>query len=128
MQRKSIKLAVYVDLDPVPGTFDSAESAQNVVRGILNSRIPHYNPIVMIESEDVDRELVPLKIKSVSFQDSENRYGNKEAVATLEDGTQAVAFAWFDDELTFRPEELVGLTIERARDLKQERDIRYLRS
>lgn len=46
MERERIKLEVYVDLDPVPGTFHSKESAQNTVRNILNSAIPHYNPTV----------------------------------------------------------------------------------
>lgn len=49
-----IKLAVYTNLDPVPGTFHSAESAQNVVRGLLKQRLPEsYHPMVSIESSDV---------------------------------------------------------------------------
>ena len=68
------------------------------------------------------------RIKSVTFQDSENRYGDKEAVAIMEDGTEQLVFAWFSDELSFREEELVAMTIEQARDLKQERDIAYLQS
>lgn len=47
--RTRIKLAVYVDLDPIPGTFHTAESAQHCVRNILNDRIEHYNPTVSIE-------------------------------------------------------------------------------
>lgn len=39
---------VYVDLDPVPGTFHSQESAQNSIRGILLRAIPHYNPMVSL--------------------------------------------------------------------------------
>jgi hypothetical protein len=46
MERKRILLHVYVDLDPMPGTFHTTESAQNAVRSILNDRISHYNPIV----------------------------------------------------------------------------------
>lgn len=68
------------------------------------------------------------KIAEVKFQDSDNRYGNKEAIAVMEHGGKEFAFAWFDDELTFRPDELIGLTIEEARDLKQARDIAYLQS
>lgn len=52
MERKRIKLEVYVDLDPVPGTFHSKESARNVVANILNERIPHYNPMVSTTSEE----------------------------------------------------------------------------
>lgn len=68
------------------------------------------------------------RIKSVKFQDSNHRYGDKEAVATMEDGSEEVVIHWFSDELQFIPNELVSLTIEQARDLKQARDIAYLRS
>lgn len=70
------------------------------------------------------------RIKSVTFRDSRNRYGDKEAVAIMDDGTEVETsvFHWFSDELHFSPNELIGLTIEQARDLKQERDIAYLRS
>ena len=67
-------------------------------------------------------------IKSIVFQPSEHRYGNMEAVATTEDRDDQFVFAWFDDELSFKPEELIGLTISEARDLKQLKDIAYLRS
>jgi hypothetical protein len=56
MERKRVKLAVYVDLDPVPGTFHSAESAQNTVRRLLKQSIPHYNPLVSIESYDTEQQ------------------------------------------------------------------------
>jgi len=69
-----------------------------------------------------------MRIKSVKFQDSNHRYGDKEALATMEDGTEEIVFHWFSDELTFREEELIAMTIEQARDLKQERDIAYLQS
>lgn len=52
MERTRIKLEVYVDLDLVPGTFYTKESAQNVVRNILNGAIPHYNPVVSIAKEE----------------------------------------------------------------------------
>ena len=52
MERTRIKLDVYVDLDPVPGTFHTKESAQNVVRNILNGAISHYNPVVSIAKEE----------------------------------------------------------------------------
>ena len=68
------------------------------------------------------------RIKSVVFQDSDHRYGDKEAVATMEDGSEEFVFPWFSDELRFSTRELIGLTIEQARDLKQARDVAYLRS
>jgi len=69
-----------------------------------------------------------MRIKSVIFQDSNHRYGDKEAIATMEDGSEKFVFPWFSDELSFTKTELLGLTIEQARDLKQARDIAYLQS
>jgi hypothetical protein len=70
------------------------------------------------------------RIKSVTFQDSDHRYGNKEAVALMDDGSEVeeIVFHWFDDELSFIPNELIGLTLEEARDLKHARDVAYLQS
>jgi hypothetical protein len=68
------------------------------------------------------------RIKSVKFEDSQNRYGDREAVATMDDGSEMVVFHWFSDELSFSKEELVGMTLEQARDLRTARDIAYLRS
>lgn len=68
------------------------------------------------------------RIKSVIFQDSTHRYGDKEAVAIMDDGSEELVFHWFSDELSFREEELIAMTIEQARDFKQERDIAYLQS
>jgi hypothetical protein len=56
MERTRIKLAVYVDLDPTPGEFHSAESARNAIDRSLQARIPHYNPMVSIESYDTSQD------------------------------------------------------------------------
>lgn len=45
---KRVALTVYVDLDAVPGTFHTIDSARNSIAGILDGRIPHYKPIVSI--------------------------------------------------------------------------------
>lgn len=55
MSRTRIKLAVYVDLDPMPGTFHSAESARNAVNGLLHQNVPHYKPLVSIEIYDTSK-------------------------------------------------------------------------
>lgn len=68
-------------------------------------------------------------ITSVRFQNCDRRYGDKEAIATLSDGTTDVfVVAWFSDELHFTPDEFVGLRVREAIDLKQRKDITYLRS
>jgi hypothetical protein len=69
-----------------------------------------------------------LKIRMIFFNNTNDRYGNKEARAILENGEVLVVFCWFDDEIHFVKEDLIGLTVKQARDLKQERDIAYLQS
>lgn len=39
---------VYVDLDRVPGTMHSKDSARKVIGGILMNHIPHYHPMVSV--------------------------------------------------------------------------------
>lgn len=56
MERTRIKLAVYIDLDPVPGAFHSAESAKSIIHKMLVLQIGHYNPMVSIESCDIDKK------------------------------------------------------------------------
>lgn len=46
-----IKLEVWVNLDPIPGTFHSKESAANIISALLNSSIPHYKPTVSTTNE-----------------------------------------------------------------------------
>lgn len=49
MQRDRIALTVLVDLDSLPGTFHTPESARRGVEAVLLSRIGHYNPVVLID-------------------------------------------------------------------------------
>jgi hypothetical protein len=46
MERERVLLEVWVDLDPIPGTFHTKESARNVVANILETQIHHYQPLV----------------------------------------------------------------------------------
>lgn len=50
-----IRLGVYVDLDPMPGAFNTAESAKSHMLGVLGQVIGHYNPSVVIDSRDVSK-------------------------------------------------------------------------
>lgn len=52
MFRKTATLIVTIDLDPVPGSFHTVESAQEIVQAMLNSSIPHYNPDVQIHPKE----------------------------------------------------------------------------
>jgi hypothetical protein len=51
MARERIMIEVAVDLDPVPGTFHTQESAVESIQAILLSSIPHYNPVVFPQEE-----------------------------------------------------------------------------
>jgi hypothetical protein len=48
--------------------------------------------------------------------------------ATTADGVEHRLFDYFPDEISFSPAEFVGLTLEQARQLKFEKDKRYLQS
>ena len=47
-------------------------------------------------------------------------------VVTFDDGTVKELFDFLPDEISFRPEEFVGLTEEAAHKLKYDKDMKYL--
>lgn len=49
MKRQRIMVPVWVDLDPVPGTFHTVASARQTVIRIVNDSIPHYHPALQKE-------------------------------------------------------------------------------
>ena len=49
-------------------------------------------------------------------------------VVTFEDGTSKNLFVFYPDEISFSPEEFVGLTEEEAFSLRHKKDVDYLRS
>lgn len=58
MERKRIQLIVSVDLDPIPGSMHTKESARNIVAFALRNAVGSYNPIVSIPEENVTVKLV----------------------------------------------------------------------
>lgn len=50
------------------------------------------------------------------------------ALALLEDGCTSALFSYYPDELTFKEDELTGLTVEEALDLFVKKDTEYLQS
>ena len=49
--------------------------------------------------------------------------------ADLSDGREAVQlFQYYSDELSFREDEFVGMTVAEARQLRHDRDVAYLRA
>jgi len=51
MEREKAVLTVEVELDAVPGAFDSPESAQYHLQNILTNAIPHYFPRVRLSQD-----------------------------------------------------------------------------
>lgn len=51
MAREKATLTVEVELDAVPGAFDSPESAQYYIQNILTNAIPHYYPRVRLSKD-----------------------------------------------------------------------------
>ena len=46
----------------------------------------------------------------------------------LEDGTEHTLFSYYPDEISFTPEEFIGLSIEEAKALKRKKDVAFLKS
>lgn len=47
---------------------------------------------------------------------------------TLEDGCEERLFEYYPDEISFDPQEFLGLTISEARALRTKKDVDFLRS
>lgn len=47
---------------------------------------------------------------------------------TTEDGVETKLFSYYPDEISFTPEEFVGLTIKQAKQLHYDKDVAYLRA
>lgn len=41
---------------------------------------------------------------------------------------EIMLFSFYPDEISFRPEEFIGLTIKEGKDLRRQKDLKYLRS
>lgn len=59
----------------------------------------------------------------------EDEYENFIFVKTNETGDErTLLFSYYPDEISFTTDELIGLTIDEAFELKKQKDIRYLQS
>jgi len=68
------------------------------------------------------------KIVSARITEMPEDYGDEmpKVFVTFEDGTEEMLFDYYPDEISFTPEEFVGLTPDEARHLKFEKDKHYL--
>lgn len=51
-----------------------------------------------------------------------------QVIVTMEDGSEFNLFSYYPDEISFRPEEFIGLTRIKAFDLLHKKDVAYLQS
>ena len=71
-----------------------------------------------------------LKIVSARITAIPNSYFDNmpQVFVTLENSIEEFLFDYYPDEISFRPQEFVGLTISEAKTLKYKKDIAYLKS
>jgi len=49
-------------------------------------------------------------------------------IVETEDGIEHTLFEYYPDEISFTSNEFIGLTLEEGRDLKRQKDLKYLQS
>ena len=71
-----------------------------------------------------------MKILSVRVTEMPKAFGDEMPVVfgTLENGIEYRLFMFYPDEISFTADELVGLTIQEAADLRHKKDVAYLQS
>lgn len=71
-----------------------------------------------------------MKIKSARITEMPKKMFDPmpKVIATFENGQEKELFEYYPDELTFTPEEFVGLTEDQAYELRHKKDVAYLRS
>lgn len=67
------------------------------------------------------------KIKKARVVPSKG-FGTQAKVMVVLDEEEELLFRFFDDELSFSPEEFIGLSVEDAKDLLHKKDVAYLQS
>lgn len=51
-----------------------------------------------------------------------------QVIVTMEDGSEFNLFSYYPDEISFQPEEFIGLTRKEALDFFHKKDVSYLQS
>lgn len=68
------------------------------------------------------------KIVSVRFTEGKLFGPPAQAIAKLEGSDEEIVlFSYFSDEINFSEDELVGLTVSEAHDLRHDKDVKFLR-
>lgn len=101
MDRTRIKLATYVNLDLVPGTFHTPESAQHVVSDILDQSIGHYEPSVAIESYGNKDHVAQFDVhnRNWMYEYEHNLLCIRSSINFLRDKTKSQGYLFLNDAL-----------------------------
>ncbi len=68
------------------------------------------------------------KVVSAVIVPPANRGDFAKVVATMDTGVTETVIEYFDDEISFQPEEVIGLTRSQCSDLFRKKDTAYLQS
>ena len=66
----------------------------------------------------MDKKIIDCRIESSGLRNY--------VIVTMEDKTEMILCSYYPDELSFEPEEFLGLTIYQARDYYHQKDVAYL--
>jgi hypothetical protein len=69
-----------------------------------------------------------MKIIKCKFQYGDTSFSPHDVIATFEDGHEEKIFDFYSDEISFSTYELIGLTVQEARELRFQKDKAYLQS
>jgi hypothetical protein len=71
-----------------------------------------------------------MRIKSARITDMPKKMFDPmpKVIAVLENDEEKELFEYYPDELSFTPDEFVGLTVDEAYELRHKKDVAYLRS
>ncbi len=68
------------------------------------------------------------KITEARIGDKKGHNGNASVHVKIDGGEEQILFHFYDDEIRFDASEFIGKTKEEAKDLKYEKDAKWLRS
>ena len=57
-----------------------------------------------------------------------DRWGSSKVIVTYDDGSTELLLEFYRDEISFSPEEFIGLTAEAGHEVFHKKDVAYLRS
>lgn len=114
--------------DPDTGRYECSVSGDQCMFLVPNSKAcakeygegPDAEFIEKEEENNMDMKIKECEIIPGKYKDAVH--------AIFDDGTEKDLFSYYNDELSFKASEFIGLTEKGANDLFHQKDISYLRS